>query len=97
MEQQITKPLRVLYINHYGIFGGAQRSILALVFGFPQDYLQAYFISPKGSVTPFFEKWRVPYFSLPGIQGDKVADSFTGIGVPVSNTLCFLEVPEKGE
>ena len=68
MEQQLIKPLRVLYINHYGIFGGAQRSILALVFGFPQDSLQAYFISPRGSVTPFFEKWGVPYFSVPGIS-----------------------------
>jgi glycosyltransferase involved in cell wall biosynthesis len=68
MEQQMTKPLRVLYINHYGIFGGAQRSLLELVFGFPKGSLEAYFISPKGSVTPFLEKSGLPHFSVPGIS-----------------------------
>jgi glycosyltransferase involved in cell wall biosynthesis len=67
MEQQMTKPLRVLYINHYGIFGGAQRSILELVFGFPRGSLEAQFISPEGTVTPFFKKSGLPYYSLPGI------------------------------
>jgi len=41
----------VLYIHHSGIFGGASRSLLELIGGFPQDAVTARLVTQRGAVA----------------------------------------------
>jgi len=60
------KPIRVLYINHYGIFGGSQRSILELIAAFPEGSVSSYFLSPRGKGEEIFRSMNIPYTTIPG-------------------------------
>lgn len=66
MDTPQNKSIKVLYINHYGVVGGAQRSILELISGFPENSVSPHFISPWGSVLQLFKKFNIPYTIVPG-------------------------------
>lgn len=46
--------MKVLYIHHCGIFGGASKSLLELIRAFPHGKVSPVIITPKGSVAPIF-------------------------------------------
>jgi glycosyltransferase involved in cell wall biosynthesis len=45
------RPIRVLFIHHYGAFGGSSRSLLELIAGFPPGTVEAYVLTPPGTVS----------------------------------------------
>ncbi|MGV3628272.1 MAG: glycosyltransferase family 4 protein [Betaproteobacteria bacterium] len=44
-------PIPVLYVHHSGIFGGASRSLLELIRGFPEDGVRARLVTQRGEVA----------------------------------------------
>jgi glycosyltransferase involved in cell wall biosynthesis len=58
--------IRVLYLNHYGVFRGAQRSMLELVRAFPPNAVTPYFITPKGDFIKYLEKSGYSYSKVFG-------------------------------
>ena len=60
------EPLKVIYINHYGVVGGAQRSMLELINAFPQNAVAPHVITPGGRITNFLKQMGIPYTLTPG-------------------------------
>ena len=60
--------IRVLYIHHYGAFGGASRSLLELIRGFEQNSVVARVLTPRGSVGTIFTASRVDVIETVGIS-----------------------------
>lgn len=50
----MTKPLKVLYIDGVGPFGGASRSLYEAMNAFPPDSVERYFVIQKGTVLDFY-------------------------------------------
>lgn len=48
--------LRILYIHPIGAFGGASRSLLELLGGFPPDAVEARLVMPHGQAADLFEQ-----------------------------------------
>ncbi|MBA4166719.1 MAG: glycosyltransferase family 4 protein [Chitinophagaceae bacterium] len=66
MSADPLKRLKILYINHYGTFGGFQRSILELISAFPQGMVLPHFITPRGTGADYFKKLNIPVTIVPG-------------------------------
>ena len=60
--------IRVLYIHHYGAFGGASRSLLELIRGFKQDSVVARVLTPRGNVGSIFAASHVDVIETAGIS-----------------------------
>jgi glycosyltransferase involved in cell wall biosynthesis len=60
--------MKVLYINHYGAFGGAQRSMLEMLDSFPGGIVDPVILSPKGRATTVFKKSGIAYYPIAGIS-----------------------------
>ena len=60
--------MKVLYINHYGVFGGAQRSMLEMLDAFPSGVVEPVILSPKGKATIVFQKSGIPCYTVAGIS-----------------------------
>ena len=50
----MTRPLKVLYIDGVGPFGGASRSLYEAMNAFPPDSVERYFVIQKGTVLDFY-------------------------------------------
>ena len=50
-EDSIDNTLRVLYVHHVGVFGGASRSLLELIHSFPRNAVKPHLIAPPGAVA----------------------------------------------
>jgi glycosyltransferase involved in cell wall biosynthesis len=66
MSRDQARPVKVLYINHYGTFGGFQRSVLELILGFPKGTVLPHFIAPRGTGSDYFKKLNIPLTVVPG-------------------------------
>lgn len=60
--------ISVLYVHHAGAFGGASRSLLELVRGFPEGTVCARLLTQHGNVAGFFEKAGVEVIECAGIS-----------------------------
>ena len=60
------RPIKILYINHYGTFGGFQRSILELISAFPKGAVLPHFLTPRGTGADYFKKLDIPVTIVPG-------------------------------
>jgi glycosyltransferase involved in cell wall biosynthesis len=58
--------IKVLYINHYGVLGGAQRSMLEMVTNFPENTVEPYFVTPGGPLLKYLKKLNAHYRAVPG-------------------------------
>lgn len=61
-------PISVLYIHHCGIFGGASRSLLELIYAFPEDTVKAHVITQKGKVAKVCREIGVEVIEVAGIS-----------------------------
>ena len=50
----MTRPLKILYIDGVGPFGGASRSLYEAMNAFPPDSVERYFVIQKGTVLDFY-------------------------------------------
>lgn len=62
------KPIKVLYIHHFGGFGGASRSLLELIQAFPRDEIEPLAIVTEGSVTKYFNQVCSEIISVKGLS-----------------------------
>lgn len=60
------KPLSVLYINHYGVLGGAQRSLLELIMSFPENEVKPHVLTPPGKMEEYLKKTGIGYSVVRG-------------------------------
>lgn len=60
--------VRVLYVHHAGIFGGASRSLLELVEGFPEGTVQPRLVTQRGNVARIFSERGVAVIDTRGIS-----------------------------
>lgn len=60
--------IKVLYIHHAGVFGGASRSLLEMINAFPAEVVQPYVILQKGGVVGLLEKMGIPHIQTRGIS-----------------------------
>jgi glycosyltransferase involved in cell wall biosynthesis len=60
--------LNVLYIHHAGVFGGASRSLLELIEGFPHGTVTPHLITQRGNVGQFFAKRGIEVIETIGIS-----------------------------
>lgn len=60
--------ISVLYIHPYGAFGGASRSLLELIRGFPEYSIEPCLITPRGTVVDAFSGTNVRIFDTAGIS-----------------------------
>ncbi len=60
--------LKVLYIHHTGVFGGASRSLLEMINAFPAGVVQPYVIVQKGGVAKLLQKMHIPHIQTQGIS-----------------------------
>lgn len=50
----------ILYLHHYGAFGGASRSLLELIRAFPRGRVDPHVLAPGGQVLELFRGDRIP-------------------------------------
>lgn len=60
-------PLRVLYVHHAGVFGGASRSLLELIAAFPDGSVVAHAIVPPGPVAEMLRAAGVAVEEVRGV------------------------------
>ncbi|HYN27101.1 MAG TPA: glycosyltransferase family 4 protein [Burkholderiales bacterium] len=60
--------IRVLYIHHAGAFGGASRSLLELIEGFPPGSVTPRLVSQRGSVARIFAERGIEVVKAAGIS-----------------------------
>lgn len=60
--------IKVLYIHHAGVFGGASRSMLEMVNAFPADVVKPYVIVQRGEVAELLRKMGIPHIQVRGIS-----------------------------
>ncbi len=59
--------IRVLYIHHAGVFGGASRSLLEMIMAFPKGEVEPVVLLPKGTAMEALKKHQIqviPCFGL---------------------------------
>src|SRR5262245_42206448 len=61
-------PISVLYVHPVGTFGGASRSLLELVAGFPAGSVAPRLVTQRGSVVPVFEGQGMDIIQTAGIS-----------------------------
>jgi glycosyltransferase involved in cell wall biosynthesis len=49
-------PLRILYIDGVGPFGGASRSLYEVIQAMPTGEIEAYFVVQRGTILPYYER-----------------------------------------
>ncbi len=59
--------MKILYIHHAGIFGGASKSMAEMIKAFPKDQVKPIILCQSGSVEPVFEKFAEQLFTVKGI------------------------------
>jgi len=62
-----TGPIRVLYVHHAGVYGGASRSLLEMLAAFPPGTVAAHAVVPHGRVADMLEAAGVPLIRARGI------------------------------
>lgn len=60
--------IKVLYIHHSGVFGGASRSLLEMIKSFPEGSVEAYLITQKGNTSDYFKKSKIQTITTKGIS-----------------------------
>ncbi|MBS1604121.1 MAG: glycosyltransferase family 4 protein [Bacteroidetes bacterium] len=60
--------MKVLFVNHYGAFGGAQRSMVEMLDSFPPGVVQPVIVSPKGKSTLVFQRSGIPVYTIGGVS-----------------------------
>ena len=60
--------ISVLYVHHAGTFGGASRSLLELIKGFPQGSVAPRLITQRGGVAQFFARSGIEVIETTGIS-----------------------------
>lgn len=69
--------MRILYLHMIGAFGGASRSLIEVVRAFPQDEVEALFVTPKGSAANEFHSIASDIIEVKGMsQFDNTRYSF---------------------
>lgn len=61
-------PISVLYIHHAGAFGGASRSLVELIRGFPRGAVEPLVVTQRGSAASFFAATGAQVLETPGIS-----------------------------
>lgn len=61
------QPMRVLIVNHVGVVGGAEHSLLTLLRGLPSD-VEPVLASPHGPLHDHAGQLGVPTFEIPGTR-----------------------------
>ncbi len=61
-------PLRVLYVHHVGLLGGASRSLYELLRGFPGGAIAPHFVGPKGKFVEMLCGLGIPAEICKGIS-----------------------------
>jgi hypothetical protein len=61
-------PISVLYLHSTGALGGASRSLLELVRGFPEQAVDAHLVSPRGRVPAAMRAAGVPVVEATGMS-----------------------------
>ncbi len=60
--------IKVLYIHHSGVFGGASRSLLEMINAFPAGEVEPYVIVQRGAVAELLRKMEIPHIQVQGIS-----------------------------
>ena len=60
--------LKVIYINHYGTYHGAQRSLVELIRNFPQNEVIPYIITPRGEMENALKGNKINYDTVFGVS-----------------------------
>ncbi len=60
--------IKVLYVHHAGVFGGASRSLLEMINAFPAGEVQPFVIVQKGGVAELLQKMGIPHIQTQGIS-----------------------------
>jgi len=60
--------MKVLYINHVGILGGASRSLFELLSAFPKNSIDSHVICPRGNFAVMIEKLGIPIITSIGMS-----------------------------
>jgi glycosyltransferase involved in cell wall biosynthesis len=60
--------IAVLYIQHVGAFGGAARSLLEMIKGFPEGTVRPHIIAPRGTAADIFRSEGIPVLETRGIS-----------------------------
>lgn len=68
MGAQSERPLKVLYVHHTGVFGGASRSVLELISAFPAGTVQPYVVVQQGAVSAMLRQAGVDVIETRGIS-----------------------------
>lgn len=55
----ISQPIKVLFIHHSGVFGGASRSLLELIKSFPENSVDPVVLLPIGSASLAFDSQNI--------------------------------------
>jgi glycosyltransferase involved in cell wall biosynthesis len=63
----VTKPLRVLYIDGVGPFGGASRSLYEAMNAFPPESVERYFVIQRGTVLDFYGRLAKDVIATKGL------------------------------
>lgn len=67
-EGVLRQMIRVLYVHHAGVFGGASRSLLEMINAFPEGAVQPYVIVQKGGVAELLQKMGIPHIKTRGVS-----------------------------
>lgn len=57
--------IKVVYLNHYGVLGGAQRSMLELITSFPKEKVSPVVITPAGRVEDVLDRIGIEKHIVP--------------------------------
>lgn len=60
--------IAVLYVHHTGIFGGASRSLLELIGGFPKGAVEAHLVTQRGAVAQIAKSTGINVIEAAGIS-----------------------------
>lgn len=67
-KAQTPNKIKVLYIHHFGSFGGASRSLLELINAFPENAVEPVAIVARGNVVPYFQKLCLDVVTVKGLS-----------------------------
>lgn len=60
--------LKIVYINHYGLYGGAQRSLVELIRNFSKEEIIPFLITPPGKIEVALKQNNIDYSTTLGIS-----------------------------
>ncbi|HEY8387353.1 MAG TPA: glycosyltransferase, partial [Parasegetibacter sp.] len=59
--------MKVIYINHYGVWGGAQRSMVEMIRNFPREAVNPIVLTPEGRIEHILKDAGIEFISVKGI------------------------------